>query len=558
MKSNPIVEALDKDALLDALVKSSVDGFFICDNEQHILLHNPTFEKLLGFDKEVIRSSHLFNFFYLRKPITNSLRGKQLGKFVGHLQQWVGLNSLGNTYPCLVSINKVQHNDQDYFIGIVHDISSAEDTANSLKKEYSLLEKYLYITNSIIIELDEHARILTFNHKAEELTGYTAEEALGVSWFDLILPKAQIELFRTNWREIFKRKKELEEFFTHQIITKTGKSRVIRWHSIFNIKRDGSVASVLASGMDITALKEAERKLHTLNLSLEKEVSKRTQELVQVVNRLLSTNKKLDNEIAAKAKIQNALQQSQEELKNSLEKEMELNSLKSRFLSMASHEFRTPLAAILSSVSLLERYENNVQNEKKQKHFDRIKRSLHHITQMLDDFFSISNFEDGQISYSPIPINLHDFCMRVVDSFQDIMKAGQSLIYECQDESLEFQTDPKLLKNVLINLLSNASKYSLEGQPILLRARADEKNIYFEVIDEGVGIPASEQKYLFTRFFRAKNVSNIKGTGIGLNIVKEYLKLLEGEIVLKSELDKGSTFTVSIPKQKSYAENINH
>lgn len=553
MDQQPVDAILNKDELLNSWIQSSVDGVFICDIDQRILLHNPALEKILGQDETTLRQHRLLDFFKQLRPVPISLSDSSIDKYIHCLQDWEVVHPTGNACRSLVNINEVHHAGTTYYLGIVHKISSITEKQISLDREKTLLEKYLYITNSIILELDWQAKILVFNHKAEEITGYSAAEALGRSWFDLVLPKGQVDAFKKNWTDIFENKKDLEEFFTHTILTKDGRPKIIRWHSIFN--KDKQVSeTVIASGMDITATKEAERKLNILNLGLEKEVTRRTQELVQVVNRLLSTNKTLDKEIAEREKIQKELRNSQEELRNSLEKEMELNSLKSRFLSMASHEFRTPLATILSSVSLLERYDESIvteQTEKKQKHYKRIQSSIKHITQMLEDFFSISNFEDGQISYSPAPIDLHGFCQNVVDSFQNIIKSNQSLVYESSDDQLQLHSDPKLLKNVLINLLSNASKYSRDGQTIFLKVRADDTSIYFDVIDEGVGIPKSEQKYLFTRFFRAKNVTNIKGTGIGLNIVKAYLKLLEGEISLKSEIDKGSTFTVSIPKTRS-------
>jgi len=308
--------------------------------------------------------------------------------------------------------------------------------------------------------------------------------------------------------------------------------------------------SVLASGIDITQLMETDRELKLLNSRLEKEVANRTNELVKVVNRLLSTNRKLDSEIIQKENAQIALMESEAQLHLSLEKELELNQLKSRFLSMASHEFKTPISTVLSSISILERYEEGNVSEKKRKHFDRIKGSLNHMTFMLDDFFSISKFEEGRINTIEESISLNDFCMGVIETFQNNLKPDQTIAFKGLEYQYDFKSDPNLLRQIILNLLSNASKYSDPGEQIFIRILEKETHLNFEVEDRGMGIKLEDQKHLFTRFYRAENVSHIKGTGLGLNIVRDYVKLLKGEITLSSKEGKGSLFIVSLPKKQ--------
>ncbi|MEM9325004.1 MAG: PAS domain S-box protein [Bacteroidota bacterium] len=236
----------------------------------------------------------------------------------------------------------------------------------------------------------------------------------------------------------------------------------------------------------------------------------------------------------------------EEEILRSLQKEKELNELKSRFVSMASHEFRTPLSTILSSVSLIGKYPDDAR-DKREKHIDRIKSAISNMTNILNDFLSIGKLEEGKIEYCPEKINLGDMLRHVSDEMEGTLKEGQSI--EILGPEPELETDPKLMKNVFINLLSNASKYSDEGKLITVRVKDKTQNYLVEVIDRGYGIPEDEQSNIFTRFYRAGNATNIQGTGLGLNIVKKYVELLQGSITFESRLNEGTKFKLTIPKR---------
>ncbi len=241
----------------------------------------------------------------------------------------------------------------------------------------------------------------------------------------------------------------------------------------------------------------------------------------------------------------------EEEMRNALSKEKQLNELKSRFISMASHEFRTPLSAILSSVSLISRYQQTEDQPKRDKHIERIKSNVTNLTGILDDFLSLSKLEEGKVEASLVWFDLEGLVEEVMEEMAGVAKPGQSLKLHFEGER-EVLLDKRLTKNILINLLSNATKYSPAESPIQLRAEVLNRYIRLSVEDKGIGIPEEEQVHLFERFYRAHNATNIQGTGLGLNIVKKYVSLMEGSVEFQSVLGAGTTFVVTFPRRDTY------
>lgn len=253
------------------------------------------------------------------------------------------------------------------------------------------------------------------------------------------------------------------------------------------------------------------------------------------------------NEILVVVKNVSVQKSLERELVKTLAKEKELNTLKSRFVTMASHEFRTPLSTILSSTFLLENYTGRQLESEKKKHLDRIKRSVHGLTELLNDFLSLDRLEEGvvQVAYKPVSLKL--FGEDLLQEISLIKKEEQKIVFEWSGDEVEVLIDKQLVRNILLNLLSNAIKYSPISSTIGLTISVTSKNIKFKVSDNGIGIPAEEQKFIFNRFFRANNTSEIQGTGLGLNIVKRYVKLLKGRIRFQSRLNRGTIFIVTLP-----------
>ncbi|MGA7720565.1 MAG: PAS domain S-box protein [Ignavibacteriaceae bacterium] len=233
---------------------------------------------------------------------------------------------------------------------------------------------------------------------------------------------------------------------------------------------------------------------------------------------------------------------------DALNKERELNEMKTNFISIASHEFRTPLTTILSSAELLEKYYKKWEENKIKSHYKKIKLSVQNMIEILDDVLTLSRSDRGKINFNPSTLNLREFSAEIVDQVKLQALPGQNIIYEYKLPYEDISADPKLLNHILSNLLTNAVKFSPSGGDIVLSVEDENDFIKFTIKDSGIGIPAEDISKLFEPFFRAQNSAGIKGTGLGLSIVKRYVELHNGEISLESEPGKGTMFFVKIKK----------
>lgn len=296
---------------------------------------------------------------------------------------------------------------------------------------------------------------------------------------------------------------------------------------------------VIAFIVDITSRKEIENKLIAQREELEK---------VSDDMRLLNTE--LEGRVEERTIILkealDKLEISQKELSSSLDKERQLNEIKSRFVSMASHEFRTPLSTILSSATLISKYPETDDQPKREKHISRIKESVKHLNELLEDFLSLGKLEEVKVSIAAVQFSVPEFIDDIVDEVKAQLKNEQRIEYSCSGPA-NFSTDKRVLKNILLNLLSNGIKFSGEGKLISLETYQEHQQLKIIVKDQGIGIPEDDQAHLFTTFFRATNANNIQGTGLGLTIIKRYVNLLHGEISLQSVLEVGTTITVKLP-----------
>jgi PAS domain S-box-containing protein len=377
--------------------------------------------------------------------------------------------------------------------------------------------------------------------------GYTPEEIVGQK-VEVLIPK-RYRPGHVQLRDGFYKKPQNREM---------GSGR-----DLFGQRQDGSTFPVevslsqykqsntqyvIAFVVDITHRKE-----------IEQSMLKQQQQLEQVTNDIRKLNTELEGKVEERTTIlKEALQrleQSQEELSEALDKERQLNEIKSRFVSMASHEFRTPLSAILSSASLLAKYTTTEEQEKRTRHIERIKGSVKHLNDLLEDFLSLGKLDEGKIGAKPTEFNLREKVCNVVDDMKGILKEGQQLTCHHSGPE-ELFTDRNLVRNILINLISNAVKFSDAGKSITVTSQIQDSIASIKVKDEGIGISEEDQQHLFSSFFRGKNALNIQGTGLGLHIIKRYVDLLEGTIELESALDKGTEITVTFPiNLNSYAKD---
>ena len=312
--------------------------------------------------------------------------------------------------------------------------------------------------------------------------------------------------------------------------------------SLSHYKKDNELF-VIAFIVDITLRKETEQNL-----------VKKQNELERVTYEIRKLNSDLEQKVDERTHILKEalekLEESQTELHEALNKEKHLNEIKSRFVSMASHEFRTPLSAVLSSAALISKYIKEEEQEKRDKHIGRIKDSVKHLNDILEDFLSLGRLDEGRICADPIEFNLREMIDETLADIKVVLKPGQKFNFKYEGAE-KINADKKLLRNILINLISNAAKFSSEDSSIAISAKSDNEINTITVADKGIGISTKDQEHLFTMFYRASNVTNIQGTGLGLHIVKRYLDLINGTINLQSTLGKGTSITITFPNDNN-------
>jgi signal transduction histidine kinase len=297
---------------------------------------------------------------------------------------------------------------------------------------------------------------------------------------------------------------------------------------------------VMALVIDISIRKQHELQLLELNNQLEKKVNERTKTLSDTVEKLKSVNIERDAEIKKRIEAQN-------KIKDALKKEKELNELKTKFLSLVSHEFKTPLSGILTSAMLLGKYKLAEQQEKRDKHIKTISDKVHYLNNILNDFLSIEKLDTGKINYRFSTFKISKVVNEVVYNANMLLKEGQEIKYPENIDDYSMFQDEKIVELTLSNLVHNAIKYSSENTLVDIQIHQNDKNTTFKIKDNGIGIPVNDQKNIFNRYFRAENALLTQGTGIGLNIVKSHLENLGGSINFISEENKGSEFIFTLP-----------
>jgi PAS domain S-box-containing protein len=405
---------------------------------------------------------------------------------------------------------------------------------NNLVHLTSLFEN---ATEGIVVTNSE-GKIILINPSACQMFGYSPEELEGQK-IEVLIPQS------VKKNHI----KHREEFYHDPQNRKMGHNR-----DLLAGRKDGTTfpvevslstyvqneeRHVIAFVIDITHRKEIERNMVRQQLELEK-----------VTNEMRLLNADLEIKVEQRTTIlKEALQrleESQNELSEALDKERQLNEIKGRFVSMASHEFRTPLSTVLSSASLIDKYTASDDHEKRSRHIEKIKNSVKHLNNLLEDFLSLGKLEEGKIGIHLHEFNLEELIRDTIEEMGPTLKTGQKIIFNCKIPHLT-TSDKNLIRNILFNLFSNAIKFSESHKTIHVTGTNKDNITYITIQDEGMGISEEDKAHLFSSFFRGRNVVNIQGTGLGLHIVKRYVDLLGGSITLESALGKGTKITFSIP-----------
>ncbi|TVZ14757.1 PAS domain-containing sensor histidine kinase [Maribacter sp. MAR_2009_72] len=356
-----------------------------------------------------------------------------------------------------------------------------------------------------IILVNTAQEIVATNSSAEEMFGYKKQELIGKS-LECIIPKRYHHKHEGHFSSFMKKSEKRKMGHGRDLsgLRKNGEEFPVE--AGLNPFTLYGNTYVMALVTDIT-----ERKNYTLNL--EQTVQERTKQLT-----------------------------------DALEKEKELNELKTRFLSLVSHEFKTPLSSILTSVTLLSKYTETGQQEKRDKHVDTIKSKVRQLDTILNDFLSVERLELGKVNYSIEDFPLSRVINEVVYDANMLLKTGQKIRYPDNIDEVVVTFDEKTLALALSNLLQNAIKYSPEETTIKIIFTIKDDYFTIQVADEGIGIPKEQQKYIFDRYFRAENALLNQGTGIGLNISKQHLENLGSTLSFVSQENVGSTFTIQIPR----------
>ncbi|AXP79521.1 Signal transduction histidine-protein kinase BarA [Mariniflexile rhizosphaerae] len=392
-----------------------------------------------------------------------------------------------------------------------------------------------------VIVVNNQQHIVETNASAERMFGYNKDELIG-QHLNVLIPQKYHAGHAAH----------VEGFMDHKESRQMGRGR-----DLFGAHKNGNSfpveaglnpleingeSFVMALVIDISIRKQQELELLELNDQLEKKVSERTKTLSDTVEELKIVNKERDAEIKKRIEAQN-------KIKNALKKEKELNELKTKFLSLVSHEFKTPLSGILTSAMLLSKYKLTEQQERRDKHIKTISDKVHYLNNILNDFLSIEKLDTGKINYKFSTFKISKIVNEVVYNANMLLKEGQEIKYPENIDDYSMFQDEKIVELALSNLVHNAIKYSSENTLVDIQIKQNDKNTTFKIKDNGIGIPLNDQKNIFNRYFRAENALLTQGTGIGLNIVKSHLENLGGTISFTSEENMGSDFTFILPNK---------
>lgn len=495
--------------ICEVLFETAAEGLIVADGEGSICVANPRIREMFGYKEDEL----------LGQKVEILIPSKYHKKHVGHRQGYsqhptkrsmgIGMDLLarrkdGTSFPVEVSLNHFQVEGHMMVMALISDVTERKKVDENIRMLNAELEK-----------------------RVEERTHALKESQILYQTISRNFPNGIISVFDKNLDYVFAEGLEMYKM--------------------------GITSEELKGTNYLTRLPESIRddiqeKLEQVfqghNISFEIEVKDRTYMLNAVG---LHNSEGNINQILVVEQNITKLKAAEENMRSALAKERYLNELKSRFVSMASHEFRTPLTSVLSSTSLLAKYIGKNGNEDKQeKHINRIKSSVHHLTTILNDFLSLDKLEGGNVELHNSTFDIKEFATEAAEEIQEMAKNGQKVSYQ-HEGSTEVHLDKQMLKHIFNNLLSNAVKYSPENKNIDFKTIIEKGILTITVKDQGIGIPEEEQAQMFERFFRAKNAFNIQGTGLGLNIVKKYIDMSGGSISFESDTGMGTTFIVKLP-----------
>jgi len=542
---------MNYDEMLTSAFKEATVGILVANKQGEIVVTNPYCNALFGYkSKEIIgqkieflipkkfHSGHVgYRENYLKKPTP---------RVMGAQRELYGIKKNGKEFPVKISLSFSKLESETFAIAYITDDTHERNMLNQILSSKQQLNEAQRLAHIGSFEINLKTKIENWSPELYKIMDVDKNiQLIKYKQFFNKIHSDDLKRVKEFHKKIVKDKKGYN--FEYRIDSEKGDVRYLNFKCDVSLNKKKEVEIIYGSIQDITELKkvetkledkineieQAEKKLIQLNTALENIVEERTSELAETINRLLETNTKLSDR--------------ENQLEIALSKERDLNELKSRFVSMASHEFRTPLSTVLSSASLISKYKLESQNDNRLKHISKIKSAVQNLTGILNDFLSLSKIEEGKAKPKFLKVSIDEVSKEIIDEVSVILKEGQEIKYSIEKPKQIVKTDERFLRNILINLLSNAIKYSPEKDKIIFKVNSNKSNLLIEIKDSGIGIPKAEQEHLFDRFFRASNVETIQGTGLGLSIVKRYVELLNGNITFKSIEGKGTSFFVKIP-----------
>jgi PAS domain S-box-containing protein len=504
------MKLFEENDIFKILSEAVSEGILIVNDKQEIVASNSVANEMFGYNDEDLNGQPLETLLP-RNTVTK--HGSYFTAFVqkgerrsmGQGLDLCGIRKDGSEFPLEIGLNPFKLLRKKYVMALVVDISERKKAEQLIGHWFTVFNESL---NEIYVFNVETYQLLNVNRGAQLNLGYTLEELNGMSVLD-IKPRLTNESFGRLIRPLIKGKKDKIEFET------------------VHGRKDGSTYPV---------------EVHLQLSQLEKEQ-------VGVAIVLDITERK-----SYTKKLERTVEQRTQQLSIALEKEKSLNELKTKFLSLVSHEFKTPLTSILTSITLLSKYTEADQQDKRDKHIDTIKSKVKYLDNILSDFLSIERLESGQVRYTTTTFPLSKLINEVIYSANSLLKEGQRIIYPQNIDDIIMTFDEKILALSLTNIIHNAIKYSAENSTVEILVEQKKEYLVISISDMGIGIPEDEQPYVFDRYFRASNVLTTQGTGIGLNIAKQHMANLGAEIVFESSEGKGTTFTIQIPIKPTHDE----
>ena len=481
------------------------EGILVVNKKQIIVASNSSAEEMFGYKKEELVGMQLNllipkEYHAEHNKNVQSFINKSEKRKMGHGKDLYGIRKNQEKFPVEVGLNPFELYGATYVMALVIDITLRKKQEIELSHWARIFKESL---NEIYVFDAKTLMFTDVNKAAQTNMGYSLDDFKNLTPLD-IKPELNRADFQQLIDPLIDRASEKIMFETlHQ--RKDGSTYPAEIH--LQLSSIGEKEVFVAIIMDIT-----ERRNYTQKL--EKTVEERTRQLTEA-----------------------------------LAKERELSELKTRFLSLVSHEFKTPLSSILTSITLLSKYTQTEQQEKRQKHVNTIRNKVKHLDSILNDFLSVERLDSGKVNYKVEALPLSKIVNQVVYNSNMLLKVGQKIDYPDDIDDLVIDFDEKILELALSNLIHNAIKYSPENSIIALEVFKEKDATVLQITDQGMGIPDQEQKHIFDRYFRAENALTTQGTGIGLNIAKQHLENLGASITFSSKLNKGSIFSIIIPKQ---------